>query len=348
VAGSRYAELEKLQELRSRFGLALVKNPELADVANALAKNVLGLLDLAALPKQVFFKGFHYYDLTQNTPKSIRLWTENALDTLKRESENNVDSEKVKAVEQQARQAFNEVEQRYRNLGPDMSGNYEPIEQAFDDSYPNEAIALMSSLITGAWATFEVLAGDLWEACLNANPAGLAELTGERKRIIKRAGTRLEKSERNQGPSDRETGQTEGMSVRLIDVQILTRGTYNLSSKMGSLLRGYFKFTTLTGIREAYARAFKDHPEAIDSALEDKGLGALWLVRNLIVHKTGIVDQGYLDDAKTVPRAPRPALGQSLEIDGQMTRDLIEPVVTCCTNLVMAIDSDLSRRRTHA
>jgi hypothetical protein len=64
------------------------------------------------------------------------------------------------------------------------------------------------------------------------------------------------------------------------------------------------------------------------------------------VHKSGIADKDYLDDAKTVPGAPALAPGETIEINGQMTCDLIEPVMTCCMKLVTAVDSDLSRQRT--
>jgi hypothetical protein len=39
--------------------------------------------------------------------------------------------------------------------------------------------AMLSSAITGTWTAFETMAGDLWEAALNAHPDGLAELKGK-------------------------------------------------------------------------------------------------------------------------------------------------------------------------
>jgi hypothetical protein len=204
----------------------------------------------------------------------------------------------------------------------------------------------MSSQIIGMWTAFETLAGDLWESALNAHPKGLASLKGTKDRITDKAYRRHQKTERNENSTVVEEVPTiprQGMAIKLNDLQVLTHGTYNLSAKMGQLLRHYFKFTTLTGIREAYSCAFMDHTDFIDTALISQALDTLSLVRNLLVHKAGIADQIYLDDAKSVPGAPRPSLGQALEIDGTMVNELVSPVFTCGTKLITSVDSYLSR-----
>ncbi len=164
--------------------------------------------------------------------------------------------------------------------------------------------AILSAMVIGAWTAFETLAGDLWVAALNTSPRRLARLSGDKKRIIRLAKTGTEKAERLQGMLEsRRTQDGEGKIVHLSDVQELSKGTYDLSGKMGNLLRNSFKFTTLTGIREAYAVAFDEHSQAIDDALKDGSLDVLCLVRNLIVHRAGRADSTYCKEASSVPGA---------------------------------------------
>ena len=45
---------------------------------------------------------------------------------------------------------------------------------------------MLSSLVLGMWTTFRSMAGDLWEAALNAHPGVLADLAGDPKRLVGR------------------------------------------------------------------------------------------------------------------------------------------------------------------
>lgn len=204
------------------------------------------------------------------------------------------------------------------------------------------SIALMEASLLNTWTAFETLAGDLWEAAVNAHPAKLATLKGMRKRISDRAGTKTKISERDSA-FDQAGNPGESKSISLNDAQWLTNGTFDLSKHMGTLHKRSMRFITLGGIRESYSLAFSDHTDFIDSSLSHESLDALLLVRNLIVHKAGMADEIYVREAATVPSAPRITEGDRLKLDGEMVTNLINPVVANCSKLIKSVDSYIFR-----
>jgi hypothetical protein len=87
------------------------------------------------------------------------------------------------------------------------------------------------------------------------------------------------------------------------------------------------KFSSLEGIREAYSLAFSDEikkarPGKIDEVLADHGLEATAFVRNLLVHKGGVVDTRFLEESEGVPIVPRLALGDKLLLDSDLVKSL--------------------------
>lgn len=119
-------------------------------------------------------------------------------------------------------------------------------------------------------------------------------------------------------------------------------GKYDLSNKMGTILREREKFISLTGIRRAYSSAFSVRSAVIDAELSSKALDALNVVRNLIVHTGGIADSIYVAAAQRIPAAPQLALNEPLTLDGAMARKLIDPVIICGKNLLEAVDAWVS------
>lgn len=198
---------------------------------------------------------------------------------------------------------------------------------------------LMELQVVACWTAFETLASDLWVAAINENPS-LATLRGTPSRIAKGKRKKPESNE-SQLLNDLEK------SISLADISRLTRGSFDIQKQMGSILKSRFKFSSLDGIRRAYSSAFSEKEKCarsddIDISLSDQALDALSAVRNLIVHKAGIVDAVYLDDIKSAPNAPHLAEGSRLGINGDMVCNLIQPVMTCCVNLIRSVDTWLS------
>jgi hypothetical protein len=220
--------------------------------------------------------------------------------------------------------------------------------------------AIFRSHLVETWTAFETLAGDLWVRAVNAQPKYLAGLTGAQNRIEKVGSRSKAKTEEASPPVEgsdegRPTGEPEtteprgGKSITLGLMSVVSRGVYDFSNRMGTLLveAERVKFTSLKSIREAYSMAFPEkapgaRSKRIDTALADKNLDALSAVRNLIVHKAGIADAVYLEDWKGAQAAPRLAEWAELELDGQVCRTLMDPVIKASVELVKAVDSWLT------
>lgn len=108
---------------------------------------------------------------------------------------------------------------------------------------------------------------------------------------------------------------------------------------MGSLLRSKFNFSSLDGIREAYASAFDTAAAEIDHALIDKSLDALSAVRNVIVHRDAIADSEYTRKTKFLSSLPTATIGQHLLLDGDIVVRLLKPAITAANQLLIAVDN---------
>ena len=196
-------------------------------------------------------------------------------------------------------------------------------DQAYRYAYTNDRPVfetLMSLQVVAGWTAFETLAGDLWEAAVNAHPRTLSDLGGGK--------------ESPKGKGEDEGGQ--------IPIKRLQEYNYNVRDAMGTLLRGANKvqFVRLEDIRDAYARAFSKHFNRIGGAIEDASLDALAVARNLIVHKAGVCDGDYERRTRggSLPPLPQLAIGQRLVLDGTLVKALVAPVLTCGVRLIQAVD----------
>ena len=191
--------------------------------------------------------------------------------------------------------------------------------------------AILFAELLGMWTAFETMAGDLWETALNRHPAGLAELKGVKNRIGGRG--------RSKGPAaDTFIERTESKTVPLNRVQ---QYQFDLRTKMGTILRDRFNFSRLEGIREAYSVAFFENSTQIDTALSNNALDALSAVRNVIVHRSAIVDLEYRERARNL-HIPNAEAGKPLLLDGETVVRLIRPALKCSTNLLSSVDDWIS------
>jgi hypothetical protein len=215
--------------------------------------------------------------------------------------------------------------------------------------------SVLTSMVVGAWTAFETLAGDLWIEAVNEFPSELAPLTGSPDRIHNynpvasfTDNTDIEKggSSKPEEEEDHAAVRSSGKKIPLSDLHKLTRGSYEISDKMGELLlfSGHVQFKTLTDIRLAYSLAFsekykKARPYGIDESLANKGLDALSKVRNLLVHRSGVADRQYLRETKHLDLAPKLEITKRLVLDGEVTKKLIDTSVHSACKLIGAIDA---------
>jgi hypothetical protein len=188
--------------------------------------------------------------------------------------------------------------------------------------------ALFLSYVTTMWTVFETLAGDLWETAINEKPNQLAQLSGYTKRLRKGKQPPLDSS---LSSSDRR----EGKSVKL---EFLQYYNWDLTGKMGTVLKSKCDFARLEGIRNAYAEAFSKEADDIDKILLNDALDILSALRNVIVHRGGVADKEYVEKSVYLSGLPLAGIGQPIPIDGRVAAHAIDEVILCCAKLVDAVD----------
>jgi hypothetical protein len=144
------------------------------------------------------------------------------------------------------------------------------------------AESFCASLVLGAYTTLESLATDLWIAAVNARPLSLGDSAIEAK------ADGLDEEERKQ--------------QKTISLAYLASQGFDLSKSVGSMLKTRKKvnFDSIDGIQQAYKAAFKGTAGKIDNLWDATfaQLKVLSLVRNLIAHDGGLVNQRFLDSVK--------------------------------------------------
>jgi hypothetical protein len=243
-----------------------------------------------------------------------------------------------------------------RHFNPNIDDLFSIVPDApgFSDSIEG----IFFAMVTGAWTAFETLAGDLWEAAVNTAPKRLSKLPGQQNRILQlvkngidnqlRSGKKSAKNRPStrRKPAADDDGLPAERGSKKIDLDELgnvSGNSFDLSRKMGTLLRTKYEFNTLTKIREAFALAF-DRPSVsqIDQALSSPAFDAIGLVRNVIVHRAGIADGEYIERIRGIPGAPKLMLGQRLDLDGETTFNLISLAVSQEAKLLRAVDEFLA------
>jgi hypothetical protein len=169
--------------------------------------------------------------------------------------------------------------------------------------------AWLSAQVVNSWTAFETLAGDLWEAALNSHPHGLSELKGEK-----------------------------AQGEKTVPIGLLQKYSFDVSKQMGTLLKEKRTFDRLEHIRENYELAFYTAGAKINKALSDDLLDTLSSVRNLLVHRGGVVDERYLRRTKRLQLAPKAVIGERIKLDGDIVERLSLAMQLLGASLLYAVD----------
>jgi hypothetical protein len=179
-----------------------------------------------------------------------------------------------------------------------------------------------SSLVIQAWTVFESLSEDLWEAALNAHPTILAGLSGKPR------------SKYKSNEPQAQAGES-GVKVTFNDLQI---HQFDVKSQMGTILKeSAVSFRSLPAIRDAYHRAFAKQHVSIDKILDDPGLQYAAAVRNLLVHKRGIVDSEFKEQISSISDVPPIAVNDQFPLTGKLCAQLADSCRSCAVSLVVAV-----------
>jgi hypothetical protein len=212
--------------------------------------------------------------------------------------------------------------------------NLEYIARSTATHYSEFCNVSMQSMVVGSWTAFEVMCSDVWRSALNERPHTLSALGGDKSRINVKARVKKKTNDR-QAPAD-------DKAISLKAIHDATRGSFDLSNKMGDVLASKVAFTSLYAIRSAYSVAFAKgvkgcKTDKIDRALSDNALDSLAAIRNVIVHNAGIADEDYVLAAKHAKLAPRRKVGQPVEIDGDLACNLTTAAMASGMSLIEAV-----------
>lgn len=181
---------------------------------------------------------------------------------------------------------------------------------------------LFESAIIATWTAFEVMAQELWEAALNAHPGTLCHLNGSRK--------------------DYKPNETMP-KPKPVKVELIAKAGFDLSKKMGTVLKEDQDFSKLKTIRHAFTLAFSQDFKAIDRALQSRSLDLLSAVRNAIIHHGGVVKSEWWEE-KRAAFLTEPYFGQlkeedQIELNGKRTSKLISQTLCVSARLIKRVDS---------
>ena len=238
---------------------------------------------------------------------------------------------------------------------PDWSNVFNPPELTIAGWDKNIQV-MFESQILHAWTMFETLTGDLWLAAVNSFPDPLAGLQGKESRIADQAKNYDSAKDAKEDIHEEDTDADDFIAINssktigISHLHNLTRGGFDLSHRMGDLMvmAKRVKFDSLSGVRSAYSLAFSEkhkiNPLHIDNALASVSLDALAITRNAIVHCGGIADDEYHDKQIIFTLAPATEIGKPIELNCGNVRSLIEPVVNCSIELIVAIEKWINRK----
>ena len=108
-----------------------------------------------------------------------------------------------------------------------------------------------------------------------------------------------------------------------------------------------YTFRRLEALCKSFKTAFCDDGR-INAVVGSKEVKALALLRHLLVHKAGIVDQRFLDQCLEKPAVNEFTAfgrGQDIKINGEMVRSLIDPCIRSGYGLIQLVDEWLTARK---
>jgi hypothetical protein len=186
----------------------------------------------------------------------------------------------------------------------------------------------LASMLIGAWTAFEVLVGDIWEACLNARPNEAIRVAGEFLPLDATGETEEQRKKRERA--------RHGFLLKKIQDE-----GFDLTDKMGTVLRDDFPFIRLSGIIETYKRTFNERDpllQPIVNELRRGSLKSLAALRHVLVHCGGIADKDFIDGVQHDADLRQIKIAQRVTFDGQAVANLVHSAINNGCNLVRYAD----------
>ncbi len=229
--------------------------------------------------------------------------------------------------------------------GITVRGAYVPLDatavqsvmETMGDPAATDAVELLMSMqIVGAWSAYEILAGDVWLAAVNARPGSL--------------GVNAWTSAKDRKP---DYDEPEQPTTKAISLDAIRKIDFDLAHRFGEIVRREFGFNALDGIAKAYQAAFRvvqkgkvAVPEAVKAWFRGKDfddLRVLESLRHATVHRGGLADPIFLERVKNDPEFSSLPPNSPIPIDGVKAKRYTEASVSCARSLITGVDEWLAK-----
>jgi hypothetical protein len=309
-----YGELPHYK-IRSAF-------PLVHSVADAFYQNFGRARNASCVLSEAVVVSAHYKDCEREAARRLGIDYDKGLTAIERDL---VHSKWFEVFNELMDDAQANPEQHLKE-GKQIAGRFFWLADRAETMRERLTIPLASTLIH-AWTAFETAAGDLWEQSLNTcpEPWAIAALSAE--------------------PDTR--GESFGALSNFIHDLIVDRET----DRPGSLIRraGKYNLQIFPGIIRAYVAVFGKDAKSLFQKEPFRLLQVLCAIRNLLVHRAGLVDRQFLDAADEFSEEFKhcgieaPELGRPLAIEGLMVSKLILATSVATAELFKFIEEILQR-----
>ena len=179
--------------------------------------------------------------------------------------------------------------------------------------YIEEAIRIQAlNSLVNVWTVFESTSKEIWMSILNNYQDKFLNNIIESK-------------------TDEDV---EGIIGKSISINLLGKYNFNVNKKLGNILSGKYDFTSCSGIKKAFVDLDRTQKDSLNF-LDESNLVKFENLRNLIVHKAGIIDDLYIKKNAL----PNESLGKKITVNTGEYQTYIQAVISPIIKLLEFSDS---------
>jgi len=286
-----------------------VKSPVLREVVRTFEENTTNVLGLAAFPVFAFTKGRESAHHISYLIKALKAVGNTSAYPMKGDLSKKLQEEASRLIAEEDDKIETQLAEEFETE-IDMWTKIPGVRSAVR--------ALLLAVVSASWTTLETLLADMWGTILNRYPVSLGQRAFEA------------------APSP---DATDVLSGKQIQIGLLAKHGFDLRGCLGDILKSKFDFTSVSGIQKAYGAIFGES-EALKKSTEVPELRELEVVRHLIVHKAGIIDDEYKRRAKCAL-----AVGAPLPIDAIAASRWASSGISSGCGMIRLADSTLADLR---
>jgi len=172
--------------------------------------------------------------------------------------------------------------------------------------------------LVNTWTAFEATLKDTWEFLLNKHPKLLLPNLLNKNDI----------------------SEIEGIFGKNISISLLSKYNFNVTKSLGTILLPKYDFTSIAGIKKGYSDLLSLSSKET-SFLDNQNLKQMEIIRHLIVHNAGRIDEEYLKRSKRTGET----LGQKLSLSTEELSNYFNSSIDAVCKIFDITNSKLTHRK---